>query len=94
VGLRVGLEAVEKGEFLTLLGLELRPLCRPASSQSLYRLSEAPYLNLPNEVILLFEPVRFLHCVLLPKSKSSSGVITDEGAVNTFLDPRIHFCVW
>jgi hypothetical protein len=36
---RAGLEDVENRKFLTLQGLELRPLCRPARSQSLYRLS-------------------------------------------------------
>jgi hypothetical protein len=35
---RAGLDDVEKRKFLTLLGLELRPLGRPARSQSLYRL--------------------------------------------------------
>jgi hypothetical protein len=39
VGPRTGLYDVEKGKFLTLPGLELRPLCLPARSQSLYRLS-------------------------------------------------------
>jgi hypothetical protein len=34
---RAGLEDVEKRKFLTPLGLELRPLGRPAPSQSLYR---------------------------------------------------------
>jgi hypothetical protein len=38
VGLRAGLDDVERAKFLTLLGLELRPLGRPARSQSLYRL--------------------------------------------------------
>jgi hypothetical protein len=37
-GPRAGLDDVEKGKFLTLPGLELRPLRRPARSQSLYRL--------------------------------------------------------
>jgi hypothetical protein len=37
--LRAGLGYVEKRKFLTLPGLELRPLRRPARSQSLYRLS-------------------------------------------------------
>jgi hypothetical protein len=36
---RAGLEDVEKRKFLTLPGLQLRPLGRPARSQSLYRLS-------------------------------------------------------
>jgi hypothetical protein len=35
---RTGLDDVEKRIFLTLTGLELRPLGRPARSQSLYRL--------------------------------------------------------
>jgi hypothetical protein len=35
---RAGLKDVEKRKFLTLLGLELRPLGRPARSQSLYLL--------------------------------------------------------
>jgi hypothetical protein len=38
-GPRAGLEDMEKSKFLTLLGLELRPLGRPARNQSLYRLS-------------------------------------------------------
>jgi hypothetical protein len=33
VGPRTGLDDVEKRKFLTLSGLELRPLCRPARSQ-------------------------------------------------------------
>jgi hypothetical protein len=35
---RAGLDDVEKRKFLTLPGLELRPLGRPARRQSLYRL--------------------------------------------------------
>jgi hypothetical protein len=38
VDLRVGLDYVKKKKFLTLSGLELRPLGHPARSQSLYRL--------------------------------------------------------
>jgi hypothetical protein len=36
---RAGVDDLEKRKFLTLPGLELRPLSRPARSQSLYRLS-------------------------------------------------------
>jgi hypothetical protein len=36
---RSGLDNVEKRKFLTIQGLELRPLGQPARSQSLYRLS-------------------------------------------------------
>jgi hypothetical protein len=39
VGPRTGLNDVEKKKFLTLPGLELRPLGRQARSQSLYRQS-------------------------------------------------------
>jgi hypothetical protein len=35
---RASLEDVEKRKFLTLLGIELRPLGRPARSESLYGL--------------------------------------------------------
>jgi hypothetical protein len=35
---KAGLDDVEKRKFFTLPGLELRPLRRPARSQSLYRL--------------------------------------------------------
>jgi hypothetical protein len=38
VGLRLGLDDMEKRKFLLLPGLELRPLGRPARSHSLYRL--------------------------------------------------------
>jgi hypothetical protein len=38
VNLRAGLDDVEKRKFLILQGLDLRPLGRPARSQSLYRL--------------------------------------------------------
>jgi hypothetical protein len=38
VGPRAGLDGMEKRKFLTQSGLELRPLGRPARSQSLYRL--------------------------------------------------------
>jgi hypothetical protein len=36
VGPRAGLDGVEKRKFLTVPGLEIRPLSRPARSQSLY----------------------------------------------------------
>jgi hypothetical protein len=38
VGPRAGLDDLEKRKFLTLPGLEIRPLSCPARSQSLYRL--------------------------------------------------------
>jgi hypothetical protein len=48
VGPRAGLYDMEK--FLTLPGLELRPLRRPARSQSLYRLR---YPNCQYETLIL-----------------------------------------
>jgi hypothetical protein len=42
---RVGLDDAEKRKFLTLPGIELRPLCRPAHSQSLCRLRYPGYIN-------------------------------------------------
>jgi hypothetical protein len=38
VGSRAGLDDAERRKFLTLPGLELRPLGRPARNQSVYRL--------------------------------------------------------
>jgi hypothetical protein len=38
VGLKAGLDDMEKRKFLTLYGPEIQPLGRPARSQSLYRL--------------------------------------------------------
>jgi hypothetical protein len=38
MGLKAGLDDVEKRKFLTIPGLELRPVGRPARSQSLSRL--------------------------------------------------------
>jgi hypothetical protein len=43
VGPRTGLDDVVKRKFLTLLGLELRSLCRPAHSKSLYQLHYPGY---------------------------------------------------
>jgi hypothetical protein len=37
---RVGMDDLEKRKFLTISGLKLRPLRRPARSQSLYRLRD------------------------------------------------------
>jgi hypothetical protein len=49
VGPRTGLDDVEKRRFLPPPGLELRPLGRPARSQSLYRLRiPAPNIKVDN----------------------------------------------
>jgi hypothetical protein len=53
---RAGLDDMEKWKFLTPPGLELRPLGRQASSQSLYRL-RYPGLPLNGRTILKWGPI-------------------------------------
>jgi hypothetical protein len=53
VGPRVGVEDEEKRKFLTLPGLEIRPLGFPARSQSLYLL--AYFLTLKEEAACFSE---------------------------------------
>jgi hypothetical protein len=45
VGLRAGLNDVEKTKFLTIPRVELGPLCRPVRSRLLYRLRYAGFLT-------------------------------------------------
>jgi hypothetical protein len=53
---RASLDDVQTKKFLTLPGLELRPLSRPARSQSLYRLRyHDSYCTRASEVILCIE---------------------------------------
>jgi hypothetical protein len=52
VDLRASLDDMEKRKFLTLQGFELRPLCRPARTLSLYR------LRYPGSSIILGEEYR------------------------------------
>jgi hypothetical protein len=47
---RAGLNDAEKRQFLTLPELELRPLCRPARSESLYRLRHPTCIKLKHKV--------------------------------------------
>jgi hypothetical protein len=55
---RASLDDVEKRKFLTLPGLELRPLCRPAHSQSLYRTRyPGSYIIVIRKVISLLDTV-------------------------------------
>jgi hypothetical protein len=55
VGPRTGLDDMEKRKFLALPRLELRPLGRPASSQSLYRLSYQNTGGNPDNLLFLLE---------------------------------------
>jgi hypothetical protein len=50
---RAGLEDVEKRKLLTLLALELRPVGRPALSQSLYRLLKLLLQLLKSHVVII-----------------------------------------
>jgi hypothetical protein len=61
VGPRTGLDDVEKRKFLTLPGLELRPLCRSARSQSLYRLRYPGSAG--NRRVLITQGSRSWECV-------------------------------
>jgi hypothetical protein len=51
---RAGLDDMEKGKFLTLQGLELRRLGRPARSQSLYP------LRYPGSWLLYIPPLTYI----------------------------------
>jgi hypothetical protein len=69
---RAGLDVVEKRIFLTITGLDLRPLGRPASSQSQYRLRypRTQYVSCKNDdrslpVWLTIFAITFTYNVLL-----------------------------
>jgi hypothetical protein len=57
VGPRAGLDNVEKRKFLTLPGLELLPLSRPARSQSLYRLRYPGSYYVDGAVFIYFRKI-------------------------------------
>jgi hypothetical protein len=63
---RAGLDDVEKKKFLTLTGLELQPLSRPARSQSLYR------LRCPGSHYGLFKETQ--SCTVAPISSNGSKI--------------------
>jgi hypothetical protein len=65
VGLRAGLDDVEERKFLTLPGLDLRPLGHPSRSQSLYRLR-------------YHYPVRGIFCMLISVTCSPQANYTDR----------------
>jgi hypothetical protein len=65
VGPRGGVDDVEKRKFFNLLGLELRPLGRPARSQSLYRLRYPSFLVLQKATeIYRIKEMAFLEFIL------------------------------
>jgi hypothetical protein len=64
VGRRAGLDDVEERKFLTLPGLELRPLGLPVRSQSLYRLR---YLgSYPSDCKMMYVGKKEKHAVFNP----------------------------
>jgi hypothetical protein len=66
VGPRTGLDDGEKRKFLTPPELELRPLCRSARSQSLYRLSYPGSRNDSNKykIILIKMLIREMYATI------------------------------
>jgi hypothetical protein len=58
IGPSAGLDDLKKRKFLTLLGLELQPLCCPARSQSLYRLRHpgSPFIYCMVVILAHFSP--------------------------------------
>jgi hypothetical protein len=73
---RASLDDVEKRKFLTLPGLELRPLGRPARSPSLYRLSY-PGSSFTHLIYSEFSSVQFtnLHLISLTPTSTPSYLL-------------------
>jgi hypothetical protein len=67
VGLRTGLDDMEKRKIVTLPGLEFRPLGHPVRSHSLYRLSYPvrtySVLSKSSKIRLLYGPGHIIICV-------------------------------
>jgi hypothetical protein len=62
MGPRTDVDDVERRKILPLLGLELRPLCRPACSQSLYRLRyPGSFIGSDISLITQFEIMTYLN---------------------------------
>jgi hypothetical protein len=68
---RAGLDDVEESKFLTLPGLELRPIGRPARSQSLYRLHYPGLLLLL--LLLLLHMYDIITCNFSPSEHELHG---------------------
>jgi hypothetical protein len=68
---KAGVDDVKKRKFLTLPGLELRTLGRPANSQSLYRLRYPGSPSLRSVLMLSSNP-----CLCIPSDLFPSGSLT------------------
>jgi hypothetical protein len=83
VGPKAGLDEVEKRKFLTLPGLELRPLDRPARSQSLYRL-RYPRSNINNNTWMTY----YYYYYYYLRELNSQGSITESVRMHTTYDTQ------
>jgi hypothetical protein len=91
-GPRIGLNDVEKRKFLTLLGLELQPLCHPARSQSLYRLRylyRKIYLNNILKIGYLIENTLQKKVKLPPVIDRKGPYGCEKSRLPCFLDNRL-----
>jgi hypothetical protein len=86
---RAGLDNVEKRKFLTLPGLELRPLGRPARSHLLYR------LRYPGSSRILESDAKFKvslffagSCIMLKPQNKSYG-LTPSVSLGVCLDSKV-----
>jgi hypothetical protein len=73
---RVGLDHLEKRKFLTLAGLELQLLGRPARAQSLYRLrypGSSLYRSIPKLPLVLILSLQLSGHLSVPKILSEQA---------------------
>jgi hypothetical protein len=90
VGPSAGLDDVEKRKFLTLPGQELRPLRRPAHSQSLYRLRYPGCLRLHGVVLNQLSTG-----TTLPLPRTTSHIPLDQASDLFLLDfPTTTLCAF
>jgi hypothetical protein len=92
---RAGLDGMEKRNFLTLSGLELRPICRPARSQSLYR----PSYSDPCVNCLITQEKLYLDQFQTLDRKIRSNVLQnsvwkDVLNIEVTAELRLSSCIW
>jgi hypothetical protein len=78
VDLRGGLDDLEKRKLFTLPGFELRPLCRPAGSYSLYRLSY------PGSSLVEYTHI-YMHSWPKPQNSAWTRLIIESKMLNKIL---------
>jgi hypothetical protein len=82
---------LEKSKFLTLPGLELRPLCRPTRSQSLYRLRYPSSLVIYTYVYHLKLRFSLLCTILLPSVTYAGRIMGFHILIIIFSDKRRNY---